>query len=58
MFKRPLFNPTMRRYLSLESITVAALVVLIAVVVVGSSNEKVSAMSAFSLERYIMSSSR
>jgi hypothetical protein len=58
MFKRPLFNPTMKRYLSLECITAAAFAVLIAVVVMGSSNEKVPAMSAFSLERYLLSSVR
>jgi len=58
MFERALFNPTMKRYLSLECITAAAFVVLIAIVVVGSSNEKVPAMSAFSLERYLLSSGR
>jgi hypothetical protein len=58
MIKRVLFNPTMKRYFSLECITAAAFAVLIAIVVLGSSNEKVSAMSAFSLERYLMSSTR
>jgi hypothetical protein len=57
MLKRPLFNPTMKRYLSFECITAAAFAVLLGVVVVGSSNEKVSAMSAFSLERYLILSS-
>jgi hypothetical protein len=36
----------------------AAFAVLIAIVVMASSNEKVSAMSAFSLERYLLSSGR
>lgn len=54
MARRPLFNPAMRRYLSLECITAAAFAVVIAVVVVGSSNEKVSALSAFSLDRYLI----
>jgi len=56
MFERPLFNPAMKRYRSLECITAAAFAVVIAIVVVGSSNEKVPAMSAFSLERYLLSS--
>jgi len=56
--QRPLFNPTMKRYLSLECITAAAFAVLMVIVVVGSSNEKVPTMSAFSLERYLLSSGR
>jgi len=56
MFKRALFNPATTRYLPLECITAAAFAVLIVIVVVGSSNEKVSALSAFSLERYLLSS--
>ena len=48
----------MKRYLSLECITAAAFAVLMVIVVVGSSNEKVPTMSAFSLERYLLSSGR
>jgi len=52
-------RPSMKRYLMLETITAAAFAVVIAVVVAGSSNEKVSALSDFSMERYlILSSSR
>jgi hypothetical protein len=57
MLKRPVFNPTVKRYLLLETVTAIAFSVVMAVVVAGSSNEKVSAWSTFSLERYLMLSS-